>query len=215
MYWYAHRAGRRGASARDRNNDCPIAADALQSCVQALSNELTNGALFAPVTHASQQELRTSLISRTRPRVERFWCIAPSCSNLYRRGQGVAGLLCILAGGARLAQVLRQCQDGSHGGHLGRVKTGSLVRRLAFWVGQDCDDAEYVRSCQTCRRTNAKHGGLRGLLYPLSLPSESRRGGRSRLIRLDWIAGLQTTVSTGSRITSTSCLARRRPSPRA
>ena len=215
MYWYAHRAGRRGASARDRNNDCPIAADALQSCVQALSNELTNGALFAPVTHASQQELRTSLISRTRPRVERFWCIAPSYSDLYRRGQGVAGLLCILAGGARLAQVLRQCQDGSHGGHLGRVKTGSLVRRLAFWVGQDCDDAEYVRSCQTCRRTNAKHGGLRGLLYPLSLPSESRRGGRSRLIRLDWIAGLQTTVSTGSRITSTSCLARRRPSPRA
>ena len=36
---------------------------------------------------------------------------------------------------------------------------GSLVRRLAFCVGKDVDCAEYVRSCQTCQRTKAEHGG--------------------------------------------------------
>ena len=49
------------------------------------------------------------------------------------------------------------------------------MRRLAFWVGQDVDVAEYVRSCQTCQRTKAEHCGPRGLLHPLPLPS--RRGG--------------------------------------
>jgi len=63
------------------------------------------------------------------------------------------------------------------------------VRRLAFWVGQDLDVAEYVRSCQTCQRVKAEHGGPRGLLHPLPLPS--RRGG---MIGVDWIAGLPTTA---------------------
>ena len=79
------------------------------------------------------------------------------------------------AGAGLRAQVLRECHDGPLGGHFGRSKTGSLVRRLAFWVGQDVDVAEYVRSCQTCQRTKAEHGGPRGLLHPLPLPS--RRGG--------------------------------------
>ena len=41
------------------------------------------------------------------------------------------------------------------------------MRRLAFWVGQDVDVAEYVRSCQTCQRTKAEHYGPRGLQHPL------------------------------------------------
>ncbi len=57
------------------------------------------------------------------------------------------------------------------------------MRRLAFWVGQDVDVAEYVRSCQTCQRTKAEHCGPCGLLHPLPLPS--RRGG---MIEVDWIA---------------------------
>ena len=85
--------------------------------------------------------------------------------------------------------MLRECHDGPLGGHFGRAKTGSLVRRLAFWVGQDVDVAEYVRSCQTCQRVKAEHGGPRGLLHPLPLPS--RRGG---MIGVDWIAGLPTTA---------------------
>ena len=111
------------------------------------------------------------------------------CGLLDRRGQGAADRLCIPAGGGLLAQVLRECHDGPLGGHFGRAKTGSLVRRLAFWVGQDVDVAEYVRSCQTCQRVKAEHGGPRGLLHPLPLPS--RRGG---MIGVDWIAGLPTTA---------------------
>ena len=111
------------------------------------------------------------------------------CGLLYRRGQGVADRLCIPGGGGLRAQVLRECHDGPLGGHFGRAKTGSLVRRLAFWVGQDVDVAEYVRSCQTCQRVKAEHGGPRGLLHPLPLPS--RRGG---MIGVDWIAGLPTTA---------------------
>ena len=81
---------------------------------------------------------------------------------LYRRGQGAADRLCIPAGGGLRTQVLRECHDGPLGGHFGRAKTGSLVRRLTFWVGQELDVAEYVRSCQTCQRTKAEHGGPRG-----------------------------------------------------
>ena len=112
------------------------------------------------------------------------------CGLLYRRGQGEADRLCIPAGGGLRAQVLRECHDGPLGGHFGRAKTGSLVCLLAFWVGQDVDVAEYARSCQTCQRTKADHGGPRGLLHPLPLPS--RRGG---MIGVDWIAGLPTTAA--------------------
>ena len=112
------------------------------------------------------------------------------CGLLYRRGQGAADRLCIPAGGGLRAQVLRECHDGPLGGHFGRAKTVSLVRRLAFWVGQDVDVAEYVRTCQTCQRTKADHSGPRGLLHPLPLPS--RRGG---MLGVEWIAGLPTTAA--------------------
>ncbi len=111
------------------------------------------------------------------------------CGLLYRRGQGTADRLCISAGGDLRAPVLRECHDGPLGGHFGRAKTGSLVRRLAFWVGQDLDIAEYVRSCQTCHRMKAEHGGPRGLLHPI--PLTSRRGGMNAV---DWIAGMPTTA---------------------
>ena len=63
------------------------------------------------------------------------------------------------------------CHDGPLGGRFGRAKTGSLVRRLAFWVCQDFDVAEYVRSRQTCQRAKAEHGGPRS-----SIPCRCRRG---------------------------------------
>jgi hypothetical protein len=59
------------------------------------------------------------------------------------------------------------------------------VRRLAFRVGKDLDVAEYVRACQTCQCTKAEHGGPRGLVHPLPLPSR-----RSGMIVADWITGL-------------------------
>jgi hypothetical protein len=72
---------------------------------------------------------------------------------------------------------------------------GSLVLRLAFWVGQDVElgVAEYLSKSQKCQRTKAEHGGARGLLHPLQLPSR-RRG----MIGVDWIrvrvAGLPITA---------------------
>ena len=110
------------------------------------------------------------------------------CGLLYRRGQGAGDRVCIPAGGDVRTQVLRECHDGRIGGHLGRAKAGSLVRRLALWVGQDLDVAECVGTCQTWQRVKAEHGGPRGLLHALRLPS--RRGG---MIGVDWIAGLPTT----------------------
>jgi hypothetical protein len=110
---------------------------------------------------------------------------------MYRCWQGEpreADCLYILAGGGLRAQVLRECHDGPLGGHFGLAKTGLLVRCLAFWVDQDIDVAEHVRSCQTCQRTKAEHCCPRGLLHPLPLPS--RRG---RMIGVDRIAGLPTT----------------------
>ena len=93
------------------------------------------------------------------------------CCLLYRWGKGATDRLCIPAGGGLWAQVLRECHAGPLGGHFGRARTGSLVRRLAFWVRQDVDVAEYFRSSQTCQRVKADHGGPRGHLHPLLLPS--------------------------------------------
>ena len=60
--------------------------------------------------------------------------------------------------------------SGEPGGHFGRTKTGSQVLRLAFWVGQDVNVAEYVRSCQTYHRAKAEHGAQPGFLHPPSVP---------------------------------------------
>jgi hypothetical protein len=98
--------------------------------------------------------------------------------------------LCVPTGSCLRTQALRECHDGPLGGHFGRAKTGSLVRRLSFWVGQDGDVAEYVRSCQACQSTKADHGGPRGLLHPLPLPSR-----RQGMIGMDWIAGLPTMAA--------------------
>jgi hypothetical protein len=161
--------------------------------VQTLVRELAVDAYFGPIVRGAAATLGKPVdrhgaavldAARTTP----GGTFLVRCGLLYRRGQGAADRLCIPAGGDLRAQVLRECHDGPLGGHFGRAKTGSLVRRLAFWVGQDRDVAEYVRTCQTCQRTKAEHGGPRGLLHPLPLPS--RRGG---MIGVDWIAGLPTT----------------------
>jgi hypothetical protein len=52
--------------------------------------------------------------------------------------------------------MLHECHDGPLRGHFWRAKTGSLVSRLACWVGQDVDVAEKVQSCKACQRTKAE-----------------------------------------------------------
>jgi hypothetical protein len=143
--------------------------------VQTLAAELAVDAVFGPIMRGAAAALGT-LVDRcgtplaTAAHAPQGGAFLVRCGLLYRRGQGEADRLCIPAGGGLRAQVLRECHDGPLGGHFGRAKTGSLVRRLAFWVGQDVEVAEYVRSCQTCQRTKAEHCGPRGLLHPLPLP---------------------------------------------
>ena len=161
--------------------------------VRDLVRELAADAFFGPIVRGAAATLgkpvdRHGAAIPDASRAPPGGTFLVRCGLLYRRGQGAADRLCIPAGGGLRAQVLRECHDGPLGGHFGRAKTGSLVRRLAFWVGQDVDVAEYVRTCQTCQRMKAEHGGPRGLLHPLPLPS--RRGG---MIGVDWIAGLPTT----------------------
>ena len=92
-----------------------------------------------------------------------------------------------------IAQELRDCHDGPLGGHFGRAKTGLMVLRLAFWVGQDRGVAEYVHSRQSCHRTKAVRPARP--LYPL--PLLSRQRGMIGLGSVDWIAGLPTTAAGG------------------
>ena len=176
----------------------PVPSDDLflsPTFVQTLAAELAVDSFFGPIVRGAAAAFGRLVDRHGTPIVDtahvpQGGSFLVRCGLLYRRGQGEADRLCIPAGGGLRAQVLRECHDGPLGGHFGRAKTGSLVRRLAFWVGQDVDVAEYVRSCQTCQRTKAEHGGPRGLLHPLPLPS--RRGG---MIGVDWIAGLPTTAA--------------------
>ena len=162
----------------------PVSSDDLflsPTFVQTLVAELARDAVFGLIVRGAAAALG-KLVDRSyapisgSARAPKGGAFLVRCGLLYRRGQGEADRLCIPAGGGLRAQVLRECHDGPLGGHFGRAKTGSLVRRLAFWVGHDFDVAEYVRSCQTCQRTKAEHCGPRGLIHPLPLPS--RRGGR-------------------------------------
>ncbi len=145
----------------------PVPSDDLflsPTFVQTLVVELAVDEVFGPILRGAAVALG-QLVDRLGQQIAGPTCtpkggtLLVRCGLLYRRGQGAAHRLCIPAGGGLPAQVLRECHDGPLGGHLGRAKTGSLVRRLAFWVGQDVDVAEYVRSCQTCQRTNVKHCG--------------------------------------------------------
>ena len=119
--------------------------------------------------------------------------VTARCGLLYRCGLGSADRLCVPAswGLREQPEVQQGAHNGPPGGHFGRTKTGSLLRRHAFWVGQGIDVAEYVRTCQTCQHTKAAHDGPWGLIHQLPLPT--RRGG---MIGVDCSAGsgLPTTA---------------------
>jgi hypothetical protein len=144
--------------------------------VQSLVQELAVNTFFWPILRGPAATLGkpvdrhgTAILGASRAPL--CGALVVLCGLLYRRGQGAMDRLCIPAGGGLRAQVLQECHDGQLGGHFGRAKTGSMVQRLAFWVWQDVEVAEYVCTCQTCQRTKTEHGGPRGLLHPLQLPS--------------------------------------------
>ena len=50
------------------------------------------------------------------------------------------------------AEVLKMVHDARSGGHLGREKTLSSVRKFVFWPGMTVDIANWCRECDTCAR---------------------------------------------------------------
>jgi hypothetical protein len=158
--------------------------------VQSLAAELTTDTPFGPIVHAAAAALGKLVDRLGTPivdpaRTPKGGAFLVRCGRLQRR----ESYLLIFASTAAISS---HCHNFATSATLLALLdlTGSLVRHLAFWVGQDGDVAEYVRSCQTCQRTKAEHGGPRGLLHPLALPS--RHGG---MIGVDWIAGLPTTAA--------------------
>jgi hypothetical protein len=155
----------------------PVPSDDLflsPTFVQTLATELAVDEVFGPIVRGAAAALGQLVDQLGRPivgptRSPKGGTFLVLCCLLYSHGQGETDRLCIPAGAGLRAQVLRECHDGPLGGHFGRTKTGSLVRRLAFWVGQDV--AEYVRrvtSPSTCarvrrasapRRSTAAHAG--------------------------------------------------------
>ncbi len=126
--------------------------------VWTLAAELAVDSFFGPIMRGAVAALGRLVDCHGTPivdlaSVQQDWSFLVRCGLLYHCGQGEADRLCIPACDGLRAQVLRECHGGALGGHFGRAKTGSLMRRLAFWVGQDVDVADYVRSCQTCQCT--------------------------------------------------------------
>ena len=163
--------------------------------VQKLAAELLMDTVFGPIMLGAAEALG-KLVDRHSDAIvdtsstSKGSTFLVQCCLLYRRDQGSADRLCVPAGGGLREQVLLECHDGPLGGHFGETKTGSLVQRLALWVGQDVDVAEYIRTCQTCQHTKAAHGGPRGLIHPLPLPSPDAlrlddRGGLDRRLADD------------------------------
>ena len=168
--------------------------------VQTLATELAVDPVFGPILRGAGAAL-SRLVDRhgapvndpaRTPKAGPWRDVSGAFGLIFRRGQGAADRLCIPAGGGLCAQVLRDCHHGPLGGHFWRTKMGSLLRRLAFWLGQDVDVAENLRSCHTRHRTKAEHGGPRGLLHPLLLPS--RRG---CMIGVNWIVRLADDGRSG------------------
>ena len=159
--------------------------------VQTLATELGLDPIFWLILHGADAALGRLVDRHGAPvtdpaRIQRGRTFLVLCGLLYRRGPGAADHLCISAGGGLRAQVLLDCHNGPLWARQD-VVAGAAPCLLG---GPGLPLAEYVRSCQTCQCTKAEHGGPRGLLHPLPLPSQC-----CGMIGVDWIAGLPPTAA--------------------
>ncbi len=119
----------------------PVPSDAhflAPAFVWDLVRELAADAFFGPIVREAAATLglpvdRHGVALLEASRLPHGGVFLVQCRLLYRRGQGSTDRLCIPASGELRTQVLHECHDGPLGAHFGRAKTGSLVRRLAFW----------------------------------------------------------------------------------
>ena len=88
-------------------------------------------------------------------------------------------------------EILELAHDGALGGHWGRDKTSSRIRKLFFWPGMEQDVALFVATCSMCSRNKNKPKGRAPLTsYQAGLPNER--------VHLDFL-GPFTTSQNGNR----------------
>ena len=143
----------------------PVPSDDLflsPTFVQTLVAELAADAMFGPIVRGAAaalgklvDRLGSPIVGPTHARKSGTLLVR---GGLYRRGHGKVDRLCIPAAGGLRAQVLRECHDGPLGGLFGRAKTGSLVLRLAFWVGPPSTRARARRASAPRQSTVASAG---------------------------------------------------------
>jgi len=93
------------------------------------------------------------------------------------------------------SEVLKMAHDGPLGGHWGRDKTSSRMRKLVFWPGMEKDVALFIKTCSTCN-CNKNHPKNRAPLtsYQAGLPNER--------VHLDFLGPFSTSRSGNKYILS-------------
>ena len=68
--------------------------------------------------------------------------------------------------------LISELHDTATGGHFGRDKTQSALRRRFLWKGMMSQAAQYVSGCDMCQRVKHSQQATPGLLMPLPVPEE-------------------------------------------
>jgi hypothetical protein len=95
-----------------------------------------------------------------------------------QRYQKAGGLLCdtdgklVVPDGQLQLVLLRDAHDAVISGHLGIDKTYTTLRRHFVWPEMHGQVADYVGSCDRCKRDKSGNQRPVGLLQPLEVPFE-------------------------------------------
>jgi transposase InsO family protein len=90
-------------------------------------------------------------------------------------------------------EILRRNHDDPTAGHYGYKRTQKVIARKYYWVDQNRDVADYVRTCDVCQRTKAKRHKPFGFLQPLPQPD-----GAWRHFSMDFVTDLPPIVRGGT-----------------
>ena len=67
-------------------------------------------------------------------------------------------------------EVLKRCHDATSAGHMGFMKTVTLVTRHYYWPGMWTTVKDYVATCDVCQRAKSSKRGAWGELHQLQIP---------------------------------------------
>jgi hypothetical protein len=84
--------------------------------------------------------------------------------------------------------VLHTFHDANVAGHLGQMKTLSLIKRVYWWPGMKQHVYDYVKTCHSCQKNKVDNRKKGGLLKNLVIPDRAWQS-----ISMDFIVGLPKT----------------------